>query len=171
MIKICLFGPESTGKSTLARNLAAHYDAPFVAEYAQNYIEARGGELQFKDLDIILKEQLYREDAYKEGRLLFCDSDALTTSIWSNYLYGKVSSYVETQSLQSAARYTHTLLLNIDVPWVDDVHRYAPEKRQDFFDICEAALKEQGRAYTIISGNWQERFEKSCKVIDNLMQV
>lgn len=169
MIKICLFGPESTGKSTLARNLAAHFNAPYVAEYAQDFIEARGGALQFEDLNIILKEQLRREDIAAQEGLLFCDSDALTTSIWSNYLYGTVSSFVEAQAFQSAARYRHTLLLDIDVPWVDDVHRYAPEKRQEFFELCEAALKKQGRAYTIISGDWQERFEKSCKVIDNLL--
>ena len=40
-IKIVLFGPESTGKSTLAQELAKHYNTNFVKEFARNYLQEK----------------------------------------------------------------------------------------------------------------------------------
>lgn len=168
--RICLFGPESTGKSTLAKDLANHYNTAFVDEYAKRYIVNKNDDLVFSDLNIILEQQIKNEElaAVQAKGLLFCDSDALTTKIWSEYLFKKTSSYVDRMTQSAIKRYAHTLLLDIDVPWTNDIHRYAPDDRTSFFMNCEQALIASSRPYTVISGSWSARFDSAIKIIDKL---
>ena len=87
--RVCIFGPESTGKSSLAKDLAAHFKTIHVPEYAQILLAQQGGELSEADLILIARGQLAAEAALarRANRLLVCDTDLLTTSIWSEALY------------------------------------------------------------------------------------
>ena len=95
--RIAVYGPESTGKTELATKLAAHFAAPLVTEYARERWDAQGA-LTLEDMLPIAKEQWRREDEAvrrvchlmddKLFPLVICDTDALTTMLWSDLLYG-----------------------------------------------------------------------------------
>lgn len=166
--RICVFGPESTGKSTLAKALAAHYQTHYVPEYAQILLALQQGELCETDLGLIARGQLAAEAALarQANRRLFCDTDLLTTVLWSQELYGRVNPWIaETAARQS---YDLTLLCSPDVPWVDDIHRLRPETRETFFKRCVELLETQQRPYTVLSGTWQQRWQQSLAAIDTI---
>lgn len=166
--RVCVFGPESTGKSTLAKALAAHYQTHYVPEYAQILLALQQGELTESDLGLIARGQLAAEAALarQANRRLFCDTDLLTTVLWSQELYGRVNPWIA----DAAGRQTYdlTLLCAPDVPWVDDIHRLRPETRENFFKRCVELLEAQGRAYTVLSGPWEQRWQQSLAAIDTI---
>jgi len=168
-LKICLFGPESTGKSTLAAKLAAHYGAPFCAEYAKEYIDAQGRQLALADMHAIAAGQRRAEAAAQgtaKNGLLICDTDALTTKIWSEWLFGSCPEWVAAAA--KTGDYDLYLLMDIDVPWVDDIHRYLPDNRADFLARCESELAAQNRRYQKLSGSWDAKFAAACRAIETL---
>jgi NadR type nicotinamide-nucleotide adenylyltransferase len=167
--RVCIFGPESTGKSTLAAALAAHFDTVAVPEYARGHLELRGGALCEDDMPLIARRQHAVEEALARScnRLLVCDTDALTTALWSETLYGAVDPTV--RRLAERGRYHLTLLCDVDVPFVPDVVRYLPDEREAFFARAERALRDQGRRYRVIRGDWQARFEAAVAAIEPLL--
>lgn len=166
--RICLFGPESTGKSTLARQLAKHFQTVYVPEYAQILLAQQQGELTESDLKIIAQGQLAAETALarQANRYLFCDTDLLTTVLWSRELYGHSESWLE----QAATRqhYDLTLVCSPDVPWVDDVHRLRPETRETFYQNCLELLESHQRAYVCLAGNWEQRWQQSLAALASI---
>ena len=168
--RVCVFGPESTGKSTLTQELATHYRATAVPEYARAVIEHQNGELCSADMLRIAKGQAASEDALARSanRLLFCDTDLLTTTIWSDWLFNECDPWIQKQGIQR--RYALTLLLDVDVPWVKDQVRFLPNDRRNFFDLCETRLREHDRPYVILTGNWAQRRAKAIQAIDKLLQ-
>jgi NadR type nicotinamide-nucleotide adenylyltransferase len=168
--KVSVFGPESTGKSTLAARLAERYQTAWVPEYARGYLERRQGHLEARDMVPIARGQAASEDALlpDSNRVLICDTDPLLTAVWSRSLYGACDPWIEEQAL--ARRYDLTLLTDVDVPWVADPVRYLPDDRRPFFDRCEAALRQAGRRYQVLRGSWDERLARACEAIDALLR-
>ena len=166
--RICLFGPESCGKSTLARQLACHFATVHVPEYAQILLTHQQGELTETDLGRIARGQLAAEAALarQAHRLLFCDTDLLTTVLWSQELYGQVMPWIEAKATQQS--YDLTLLCAPDVPWEDEVHRLRPHTREAFFERCVQILTEHQRHYTVLHGSWQTRWEQALSAIEAL---
>lgn len=167
-LRICLFGPESTGKSTLAVKLAAHYQTAFCPEYAKEYLAAQNGEIAAKDIPAIAAAQRQREQAAQETAkgLLICDTDLLTTQIWSNWLFDACPAWIG--ALGDASAYDVYLLMDIDTPWVQDIHRYLPDNRADFLDVCKKALDAKNCPYHLLSGTWDDKFAAACRIIDSL---
>ncbi|MEZ0374364.1 MAG: AAA family ATPase, partial [Candidatus Sericytochromatia bacterium] len=98
--RVCVFGPESCGKSTLARQLAAHFSTRWVPEFAQILLAQQQGKLREADIEIIARGQLAAENALarQAEKLLFCDTDLLTTVLWSRELFGSSSTWLETEA-------------------------------------------------------------------------
>lgn len=169
--RVCVFGPESTGKSTLVANLARHFGTVSVPEYARTLIELQQGEVKEADLLHIARGQRASESALarKADRVLFCDTDALTTTIWSEALFGRCDS--EVAELAATCSYDLTLLLDVDVPWVPDVVRYLPDERRSFFERCRRALEEHKRPYVIVSGTWEERWATAVREVNALLGI
>ena len=167
---ICIFGPESTGKSTLTQQLAQHYQMPCVMEYAQEVIINKNGDIVFNDMEIIVKGHYQRlvEAQQTLAPLVFVDTDALTSKIWSNELFGSESSLIE--EIIAKQKIDHYLLLDIDIPWVDDIHRYRPKYRNNFFERCEKELLTRHLPYTIIRGTGIKRLENAIHIIDSLLK-
>ena len=142
--RISVFGPESTGKSTLAAALAQALQTTCVPELARTYLESH--RLAREALPIIQDGQAALEDSLARdcNRTLICDTDPLLTSVWSETLYQT--------PLPSARRYDLTLLCDVDLPWVADPVRYLPGDRAGFFARCEAALQRAERRYVVIRG-------------------
>jgi NadR type nicotinamide-nucleotide adenylyltransferase len=167
--RVCVFGPESTGKTTLARRLADHFNTVMVPEYARALIEAQQGRLQPADMERIARGQVASEEALarEARRVLICDTDVLTTRIWSEILYGTCSDWVCCQANQR--HYDLYLLLDVDVPWVADMARYLPENRQGFFARCRAELEARNRPYVLLQGVWDARFARACAAVERLL--
>lgn len=168
--RVCIFGPESTGKSTLAKDLAAHFETVCVPEYARELLEGQGGQIAYEDIEGIARGQLASEEALARhaNRVLFCDTDLLTTLIWSERLFGRCPPWVSA----AAARHTYDLYLltDIDVPWIADTVRYLPDEREQFFQRCRAELERRQRVYVRVSGNWQERFQRAQTAVEKILQ-
>ena len=167
-LRVCVFGPESTGKTTLAARLAEHYRTEWVPEYARGLIEAKRGEITFEDMETIARGQAASEEviARRANRILFSDTDPLATTIWSHALYGRCSPVVEEHAKRAHDLY---LLTDVDVPWVADVARFLPNERASFLARCEEALKERGRPYVLLSGDWDQRFAAAIAAVDELL--
>ena len=167
--RVCVFGPESTGKSTLAADLARHYGSVFVGEYARGLLDHKEGRCDPEDIPLIVRGQLASEDALarQARRVLFCDTDALTTTIWSDWLFGGCPDWI--RQIARARRYDLTLLLDVDVPWVDDRQRFLRDQRQTFFARCEEALRGHDRPYVHIRGGWAQRWAQARAAVDGLL--
>lgn len=163
--RICVFGPESVGKTTLARRLAEHLDTVCVPEYARTYLEQRGGELQEHDLVAIARGQKALEDslARQANKFLVMDTDALSTTLWAKKLYGRCDPTIE--QLARARFADLYLLCDVDVPWVKEVVRYLPEGRTEFFDQFETELRQRQLAYHVIRGSWEERWKVAIEAV------
>lgn len=167
--RVCVFGPESTGKSTLARTLAAHFGTGWVPEYARTWLEVAGGEPVFEDLVTIARGQVASEEALARNArgVLVCDTDPLLTTIWSEVLFSKVDP--ELEAIARARRYDLYLLTDVDVPWVHDPVRYLPDERKSFFERCRAKLGSEGRPYVVIEGSWEQRATKAVAAVESLL--
>lgn len=167
--RVCLFGPESVGKSTLARDLARHFDTVYAAEFAREWLDPKGGVCDESDIPIIARGQMASEEALarRANRVLFCDTDVLTTTVWSEFLYGRCPEWMRAAADRE---YDLTLLLDVDVPWVDDGQRSLKCRRQEFFDSCRTALERSGRPFVVIRGDWEERFGTACEEVERLLR-
>ncbi len=159
-------GPESTGKSTLTRELAAHYHTNYVPEYAREYISTIQRPYLLDDIVAIAKKQieLEHEQMNKGGRLLLCDTNLLVTKIWAENAFKVCPQFISEN--WNASDYGLHLLLNIDLPWVDDPQREHPHLREFFFDWYEEELIQTNAMYKIISGTASERFKNAKLAID-----
>jgi NadR type nicotinamide-nucleotide adenylyltransferase len=172
--RICIFGPESTGKSTLARHLADAYETAYVPEYGRIHTENFGTDVTTQDLLKIMHGHRASEKAAAKtaNRLLFSDTDPLLTLVWSDMLLGTRGSALvkEVAHFEPADLY---LLTDVDVPWVDDGTRYfsSTDIRKEFFGRCEEELRSRSLPYVILKGSWAERCQIAREVIDKLMIV
>jgi len=163
---ISITGPESTGKSMLAKQLAQHYATVFVPEIARDYLQKLDREYGFEDIVIIAKEQLKAENhaAEKANNYLFCDTDLLVTKVWSNFKFGKCDPWIE-ESVK-IHRYDLYLLCDIDLPWEDDPLREHPDERKELFEIYKAELDGMKANYRIISGLGEERLKNAILAVE-----
>lgn len=175
LIKVVLYGPESTGKTTLAKQLAAHYKTLWVREYMREYLEKKWDSekklVEKEDLIPIAKGQLHleKEALQQVENLLICDTNLLELKVYSEYYYdGFCPSEIKTEATKD--NYSIYLLTYVDTPWEPDVLRDRPNNREEMFRIFEAELKKQNFPYKILKGDKEERFENAVKIIDKLLK-
>lgn len=168
--RILILGPESTGKSTLASDLAVHYDEPWVPEIAREYLEMLDRNYSYSDLLKIAKGQMALEDEkFQQARkFLFCDTDLRVIHVWSQHKFGKVHDWV-TQEIGRRA-YDLILLTDIDLPWEPDPQREhpEPEMRQFFMDWYEHLAIESKFPWEKISGDPKTRLNRAIGLIESL---
>jgi len=175
LIKIVLFGPESTGKTTLARQLAEYYDTLWVPEYMRKYLEDKWAKeeelIAQEDLVPIAKGQLESEiqAIQKVEKLLICDTDLLQLKVYSEYYY---NGFCPVEIKEGIAKQNNRfyLLTYIDIPWEEDFLRDRPNEREEMFHIFEAELKRQKLPYKILKGTKDERMEIAMETIDALLK-
>jgi HTH-type transcriptional regulator, transcriptional repressor of NAD biosynthesis genes len=169
--RVVVFGPESTGKTTLARRLAEHFQTRWVPEFARAHLEAQDGKIAPSDIEVIACGQQAAEDALARdaNRLLFCDTDVLATELWSNALFGSCPDWI--REAARSRRYPLTLLCDVDVPFVPDAVRYLPNARRAFFERAEAALRKVDRRFVRIFGDWETRFSTAVAAVESLLET
>ena len=183
--KIVVIGPESTGKSTLCEQLAAHYKTAWCPEYAREYLLTHGKNYNFKDLLTIAKGQIALED--KSVKLtnsfppphsplniqhvpLFIDTDMYVMKVWCEFVYGKCHRYILDQIKNR--KYDYYLLCNTDLPWVKDELREYPdlETRQQLYHIYKNIMMNQAVPWIDITGNNEERLLKAIAAVNMLLK-
>ena len=174
LVKVVLFGPESTGKTTLSRKLARHYNTVWAPEFASTYLQKKWNNerkiCEKEDLIPIAIGQMKIENklAKKADKILICDTDLLETKVYSEEYY---EGFVE-DDLNIAAtknQYDLYLLTYIDTPWEEDDLRDRPELRLEMFTAFEKALIENKRPYILLKGDKETRLKNAVKAIDKLV--
>ena len=172
--KIVVIGPESTGKSTLCEQLAAHYKTIWVKEYAREYLLKNGADYSFETLLDIAKGQVALEEfAAKElstinyqPSTLFIDTDMYVVKVWCEFVFNKCHNWILNRIAERC--YDGYLLCNTDLPWVkDDLREYPDvETRNKLYHYYKDLLINQSVPWTDISGGYNERFEKAKRFIN-----
>jgi NadR type nicotinamide-nucleotide adenylyltransferase len=175
MLRIALTGPESTGKTTLSRQLATHYQTVWAPEYARQYLEENGSNYTLPDLEKIALGQLQAEATAVEqatqlgSSVVFFDTDLLVIKIWAEHAFGQCPEWVLRRIEQQ--HYNLVLLLGVDLPWEPDPLREHPNHRQYFYDLYQRELRGQLSNFAEISGTPAQRLEQACFHIDELLAV
>ncbi|MBL9214139.1 MAG: ATP-binding protein [Opitutaceae bacterium] len=169
--RIAVFGAESTGKTRLAEALARRCGAPWVPEYAREFWD-RHGAITLADIPAIAREQWRREDeaAAQAGRLLICDTEALTTVLWSDLLYGTCPEEVRRGAEARCRGYALYLLLDTDAPFAPDPQRCFPDPadRERAGRAWRDALERRGLPFVHIRGSWAEREEAAARAVEGI---
>jgi NadR type nicotinamide-nucleotide adenylyltransferase len=175
IVKIVLFGPESTGKTTLSKQLARHYNTVWAPEYAREYLQDKWNNerktCENSDLLPIAKGQMALENtlAKKADKLLICDTDLLETKVYSEEYYGGfVNPDLEKAAISNT--YDLYLLTYIDTPWEEDDLRDRPGKRLNMFLAFENTLKKYNRPYILLNGNKDLRYKTAVFEIDKILK-
>ena len=169
MKKIAITGPECTGKSRLARQLAEYFHTQWVPEYAREYIGGLNRPYQMDDLLRIAKVQVSLEDEKEpEARdLLFCDTDLYVIKVWSEHKYGHCDPWVLRELAER--KYDLRLLTFVDIPWEDDPQREHPHLRNYFYDVYIHELKRDQVLFSEIRGLHEARLEAAIQAVQLIL--
>ncbi|UIR55341.1 ATP-binding protein [Sphingobacterium sp. SRCM116780] len=164
--KIAIVGPESTGKSSIAQELAQYLNTVCVPEYAREYCKNLGNTYTLQDEVNMYYGQIALENTLiplAKNDILICDTTIMTIKIWCDYLFGDTPQEVKDEI--NHHHYDLYLLMNIDLPWVEDPLRDFPDQREHFMAVWESELRSLNAKYTIISGLGEERFKNAIEAI------
>lgn len=167
--KVCVIGPECTGKTDLSKFLSEHYNTPWVDEYARAYLNKLGRPYQQHDLTKIAHGQMRMEDEWLNdaNKILICDTNLLVIKIWSEYKFGACDK--EILKGMAERKYDLYLLTNIDIPWQDDPQREHPQKREFFWNLYKKEVATTGVATVEISGSREVRRSTAIEAINKLI--
>ncbi|MFY0688102.1 MAG: ATP-binding protein [Cyclobacteriaceae bacterium] len=170
LYKIAIVGPESSGKSRLASELARDYTSEWVPEFARFYLDRLDRPYTQDDLLQIAKAQVNWESEKAEyaNKYLFCDTTLLVIKIWSEIKYGKVDRWIVEQLEHQ--HYDHYLLCDVDLPWQPDEQREHPDlgDRKMLFTLYKDYLESGNYNYTIVSGIEGDRLNAAMQGISYL---
>ncbi len=172
IIKIALFGPESTGKTTLAKQLADYYETEWVPEFARDYLQEKWEENQHICVADDMMPIAYGQTALENEKLatankyLFCDTNLMVTKVFSEMYYGFCDPLLNEAALKH--EYDLFFLTDIDVPWEKDDIRDTPEGRETVFSVFKQTLIDTKKPFIILSGDKETRLAKAISIIDNL---
>ncbi|MCF3650682.1 AAA family ATPase [Synoicihabitans lomoniglobus] len=172
--RVAIFGTESTGKSSLAAALAAHFDEPCAAEYVREFWDRRGGEIAAWDLATIARGQIANEETavLAARRVVFCDTDLLTNVLWADVLYdGKISDWVREAAEARSRQYAMYLFCEPDLPWEQDPQRVFADAEawRQSAERCRAVLMDRGLPCVSIRGTGDARLSQAIAVVEKVL--
>lgn len=177
--RIAIVGPESAGKSTLARTLAETFSTMYVDEYARRllgeyalHMNYASDEVRREDIATIARGQLATEEALCEqaNRVIFTDTELITTVYWSRFYFGSCPDWVEKEAYKRS--YDLYLLLSPEMPWINDPQRPMPEieKRRLFFEWWKCELVRLKKRFIVINDTtWADRTQHSISIVKELI--
>jgi NadR type nicotinamide-nucleotide adenylyltransferase len=180
--KVVILGPESTGKSTLCKQLAEYYQTMWCPEFAREYLLKNGMNYSYDDLLTIAKGQVALEEEYlsktKElsnsplsthHSLLFIDTDMYVMKVWCEFVFGNCHRFILDQIV--SRKYDLYLLCNIDLPWIKDELREYPDlkRREQLYHIYKDIMINQSTPWVDISGDYEERLAKAVAGVNKIL--
>lgn len=170
-IRIAITGPESTGKSWLAENLAKVYHTSWVPEYAREYIDKLNRPYTYDDILVIAQRQMESEDStlLSANKFLFSDTECLVTKIWCEVKFERCHPWIIEQIEQRP--YDLYLLCDIDLPWQPDPQREHPHLRNYLFDLYTAELNDRKLPFDIVKGSGKARLECAMEIINRMFHA
>lgn len=168
---IVVIGSECTGKTTLAKQLAEHFQVPFLDEYSRRYAEKSGRDLEYKDVLPIAIGQLNAEKQFLAAghSPKIMDTCLLSTIIYSRMYYSRKPHQLE--KMFSREVYDHFLLCYPDPQWADDGIRKMPLSRMDMHQMFEYELINRNLPYTLIRGPESKRLEDVIRIINQSREL
>ena len=165
--RICFFGPESTGKTYMASSMAALYNTQWVPEAARTLLTSN----EFTETDIVHIAITQQQDLFSKlasaNKLLFCDTDVITTQIYAQHYFATIPQLLF--DIEQQTPYDLYFLMNIDVPWIADSLRDMGHQRAEMMQRFTSALEQRKIHYVFISGSYAERERKVIETIDALL--
>ena len=167
--RVVITGSESTGKTQLARELAAHFGVLWVPEQSRTYAEGASHPLTAEDVSPIASAQIAAEDAAtieasrRKDRWLFLDTDLLSTVVYARHYYGTCPSWVEAEARARLADLY--LVSDIDIPWTADGVRDRPKSRDALHATFRATLLEFGARSCSVRGLGESRLAAALNCI------
>ncbi|HEX5973440.1 MAG TPA: ATP-binding protein [Gemmatimonadaceae bacterium] len=162
LVRVCVTGPESTGKTSLAQRLAEWAHTAWAPEASRVYAERRAAPLTSADVGPIAREHIALADAAAErarahgASMLVLDTDLLSTVVYARHYYGAAPRWVERAERERRADLY--LLCEVDVPWIPDGIRDRPEHREAMLALFERALASRRATVARVRGGWEERW-------------
>lgn len=161
-MRVCLTGPECTGKTVLAQRLADWLHTGWVPEASRIYAERKAAPLTSADVGPIAQEHITLADAgalrarARGAGVLVLDTDLLSTVVYARHYYGAAPRWVERAERERRADLY--LLCDVDVPWIADGVRDRPERREEMFALFERALVRRRARCVRVRGGWEARW-------------
>ena len=189
--KIIAIGPESTGKSTLCKQLAGYYKTLWVPEYAREYLEEHGMSYDYDDLLTIAKKQIELEEEMERKlnnnksvmqfgssfssqesqshAMLFIDTNMYVMKVWCEFVFNKCHNWILNQIAKKECDLY--LLCNVDLPWVEDGLREYPDLkiRNKLYRYYQDIMINQATPWVEIGGNYEQRLKKAIESINSII--
>lgn len=166
MHKIAIIGPECTGKTTLALQLAHIFHGDWVPEYAREYITNLKRKYTYHDVEHIAQIQ-YRQIKQAESvnkDFVFFDTDLIITKIWFDVVFNKIPDWLDNAIRDS--NFSYYFLTDTEIPWIPDpVRENGGQFREYLFQIYEQQLNYYKFPYSIVTGLGNERFQKTVEIM------
>lgn len=169
MISIAIVGPESTGKSTLAKALADHFKAICVPEYSREFLNKLDRPYQQQDLLEIAKGQLLsaENEKSKSNRILILDTDLFVIKVWSEFKYGECDPQILKMLKDNQADFY--ILTAADIPYEYDPLRENPDDREELFEIYHQELVKAKVKFSVLKGTSDERLHTAIQAINEIL--
>lgn len=161
--KVCVYGPESTGKSVMTEYLARYFSTIFVPEMARVHL----GDKEVVESDMPVIAELHAREIMARipaaNKILFVDTDHITTKIYWRHFFGREPEFPAW--IHEANSFDLYLLLDVDVPWVADPQRYSENCREEHLSQFRGELDDAGIEYVLVRGSWDERNSTAVKAV------
>jgi HTH-type transcriptional regulator, transcriptional repressor of NAD biosynthesis genes len=173
--RIAVFGTESTGKTTLAERLAAHFGEPWSREFAREFWDSHDGKISATDLDAIARGQIANEErsAAQAKRVVFCDTELITCTLWNDALFpGACPAWVRDEADARSKGFSLYLLCDADVPFVADPQRCFPddESRERARELWRDALVARDLPFVEVTGDWPQREGTAIEAVERVLR-
>lgn len=168
-LRAVVIGSECTGKTTLARALAARFSAPWVPEFCRAYQDAKGALLDASDVEPIARGQVAESDEAEEraAELLVLDTDLVSTAVYARHYYGTCPAWIDAACL--ARRADLYLLCAPDLPWQADGQRDRPDRREEMHRLFSEALAALGARVELVRGRGEAREESAAESVTRVL--
>ena len=164
MRKVVLTGSESSGKTTLALALGAHFEAPVSVEFVREFA-AKQGTIAFSDHGPIARGQMAAEDEAiaRAKDLVILDTDLVSTVVYCEHYFGRAPEWIAEEARRRAGDLY--LLTKPDIPWVADGIRDRGERREEMHAVFRDKLRSMELRYVEIGGDRAERLLSAIQAI------
>lgn len=166
-MKVLVSGPESTGKTTISKYIAAHFGGIYISEFAREYLEKHGSEYNEKDLLFFAIETTKQYHNPRKSELEIHDTSLIDIVVWSLYKYDRCDPKIEEMTKQ--LDFDLIFLATPEVPWTEDPLRENENNRQDLYDLFVMKLNELDKEYTILHSDKDEREVQVKEIVNRQM--